>query len=136
MGSWQEWIDTYLMGAQYNNSRTLKTAIICGSGDGNPWAKSSGLDDVTATEVKTIAAGFDNPSGFYASGLHFNGTKFVYVSGDSHVIRARTLDKKTGLHIVKTKTALVLSTYEDTTPAGQVAKVVEGVGDHLKNSGY
>jgi len=136
MGSWQEWIDTYLMGAQYNGQPTLKTAIICGSEDGNPWAQSAGLDTVAPSEIQVIARGFNDPAGFYANGLRFNGIKFVYVSGDEKVIRARTLDKKTGLHIVKTRSALVLSTYDDQTPAGQVAKVVEGVGDHLKNSGY
>ena len=49
MGSWQEWIDTYLMGAQYNGQPTLRTAIICGSEDGNPWAQSTGLDSVSFT---------------------------------------------------------------------------------------
>merc|ERR1712002_228235 len=130
--SWQEWIDTYLMA----DGKTLEAAIICGQ-DGSTWAKSAGVDNVTPTEIKTIVAGFGNPSGFYSSGLHFNGKKFMYISGDDTLIRARTADaNKTGLHIVKTKSAVVLATYGKDTPAGQVAKTVEGVGDHLKNSGY
>lgn len=128
--SWQEYVDNQLLG-----TGMVTNAAICGL-DGSVWAKSAGLASVDAGEVKNIVNGFTDPGHLQAGGLKLNGVKFIYLSGADNVIRAKSQDKKTGLHCVKTTKAVVISTYGDPIQPQQAATVVENLGDYLVKCGF
>jgi len=126
--SWQAYVDTNLKGSGH-----VKEAAICGH-NGAAWAKSPGMN-VTAQEVTAILAGFKDPASFQANGIRVNGKKFMFLGTDGDKV-VRGKDKATGVHIVKTKQALIISYYDDKMQPGACANATEKIADYLRDSGY
>ena len=57
------------------------------------------------------------------------GTKYMYLSSTDKVIRAKK--GTSGVHIFKTKQALIVSVYEDPVVPEQCATVTEKLGEYL-----
>ena len=57
------------------------------------------------------------------------GTKYMYLSSTDKVIRAKK--GTSGVHIFKTKQALIISVYEDPVVPEQCATVTEKLGEYL-----
>jgi profilin len=125
--SWQDYVDVQLKG-----SGSVAQACIAGL-DGNVWAKSEEFN-VLPEEIKKIVAGFADKDGVQMSGVRIGGEKFIYISSDDKLMRAKM--GKRGLHIVKTKQAVVVALYEDPVQPQQCAIVVEKLADYLISCGY
>ncbi|CAG0881808.1 unnamed protein product [Darwinula stevensoni] len=125
--SWQDYIDKQLIG-----SKNISQAAIAGH-DGNVWAKSDGFN-VSKEEIVRLMAGLGDPTQFHMNGVHVNGTRFVYLSGNDQVVRAKK--DKMGLHCVKTNQAVIVATYNDPIQPQQAASTAEGLGDYLIQCGY
>ncbi|MCL4125535.1 UNVERIFIED_CONTAM: hypothetical protein GTU68_006319 [Idotea baltica] len=125
--SWQTYVDSNLVGT--NN---VKCAAICGL-DGSIWAKSADWN-VTQAEVATISKNFEDAGNLAMTGLMLAGEKYFYLSGDSSIVRGKK--GANGVHIAKTKTALIVSMYAEPTQPNQCALVVEALADYLKEQNY
>ncbi|KAB7496165.1 Profilin [Armadillidium nasatum] len=125
--SWQTYVDSNLVG-----TNDVKYAAICGH-DGSIWAKSENWN-VTQGEVSSLLKNFDDAGSLAMSGLILGGDKFFYLSGDSSVIRGKK--GANGVHIAKTKSALIIAKYEEPTQPNRCASVVEALADYLKDQGY
>ncbi|CAG9566772.1 unnamed protein product [Danaus chrysippus] len=125
--SWQDYVDKQLIA-----SRCVSKAAIAGH-DGNVWAKSEGFD-ISKDEVAKIVAGFENESLLTSGGVTIAGTRYIYLSGNERIIRAKL--GKVGVHCMKTQQAVVISLYEEPIQPQQAASVVEKLGDYLVNCGY
>lgn len=125
--SWQDYVDKQLMA-----SRCVTKAAIAGH-DGNVWAKSEGFE-ILKDEVAKIVAGFENESLLTSGGVTIAGTRYIYLSGTDHIIRAKL--GKVGVHCMKTHQAVVISLYEEPIQPQQAASVVEKLGDYLINCGF
>merc|ERR1712002_852175 len=90
--------------------KNLKEAAIAGT-DGNIWAKSSSFDIQPAA-----------------------GQKYFYLSGDERVMRGKL--GKGGVHVMRTKQALLVGVYDDPMQPAQAATITETLGEYLKGVGY
>jgi len=124
--SWQEYINTQMVG------KNLKEAAIAGT-DGNIWAKSSSFD-IQPAEVQNLLKNFDEPSGLAATGINLAGQKYFYLSGDERVMRGKL--GKGGVHVMRTKQALLVGVYDDPMQPAQAATITETLGEYLKGVGY
>ncbi|XP_019629077.1 PREDICTED: profilin isoform X3 [Branchiostoma belcheri] len=120
--SWQQYVDQHLVATQ-----CVTMAAICGL-DGSIWAKSSGLE-LSQDEVAALARSFSKDEVLAANGIRIGGTKYIYLSGDDKLIRGKK--DRQGVHIVKTKTAMVMALYAEPILPEQCAVVVEKLGDWL-----
>lgn len=127
MSTWQDYVDKHLIA-----SRCVTKAAIAGR-DGTVWATSEGFN-VSKDELTKLISGFDNQNVLAASGVTLSGNRYIYLSGNDKVIRAKL--GKVGAHCVKTQQAVVISLYEDPIQPQQAASVVEKLGDHLVTHGY
>jgi len=125
--SWQDYIDVQLLGSGH-----VSRACIAGL-DGNVWAKSENFN-VTPEEMKKVVNGFADMASLPQSGVTVGGDRYIYLSGDDKIIRAKK--GKLGIHVVKTKQAVVVALYEDPIQPQQCALVVEKLGDYLISCGY
>jgi len=124
--SWQEYVDNQLVG-----SGDVSKAAICGL-DGAIWAISAGFE-VTAAETAALVKSFGKDD-LTMTGLMIGGTKFIFLSGDSELMRGKK--GTTGVHISKTTKAVIVAQYTEPIQAGQCAKTVEALADYLKGCGY
>eukprot|EP00300_Choanocystis_sp_HF-7_P025331 c27111_g1_i1.p1 GENE.c27111_g1_i1~~c27111_g1_i1.p1 ORF type:complete len:148 (+),score=17.34 c27111_g1_i1:65-445(+) len=125
--SWQQYVDSNLKGSGF-----VREAAIVGF-NGAVWAKSAGMNP-TAAEVTTIVSGFATPGNLAQNGIRVNGKKFMFISADDKVVKGK--DKATGIHIVKTKQALIISYYDDKIQPGACANATEKIADYLREQGY
>lgn len=125
--SWQEYIDKQLMA-----SGVVKHAVIAGH-DGNIWAKDDQFNP-TEDDLSKVFKGFSDKAFLQTSGLTIAGDRYIYLSGDEKIIRAKR--GKIGVHCMKTKQAIVVALYEDPIQPQQCATVVEKLGDYLESCGY
>jgi len=125
--SWQDYIDVQLKGSGF-----VAQACIAGL-DGNVWAKSEAFSP-TPEELQKILAGFSDQAVVQMNGVKIGGEKFIYISSDDKLMRAKM--GKRGLHIVKTKQAVVVALYEDPVQPQQCAVVVDKLADYLVSCGY
>jgi profilin len=125
--SWQSYVDDQLIG-----TKVVTDALICGH-DGNIWATSPKLQP-TPQELKKVIDNIGSSDVLPATGVILAGVKYMYLSGTDRVIRAKK--DKTGLHIMKTTQAVIVSRYEDPIMPEQCATVTEKLGDYLISVGY
>ncbi|XP_037954664.1 profilin-like [Teleopsis dalmanni] len=125
--SWQEYMDNHLL-----SSKCIDKACIAGL-DGNVWAQSKDFA-VTKDELSMLISGFENMNVLVNNGVNLAGQRFIYISGSDSIVRARL--GKDGVHCMKTKQAVIVSTYNDPIQPQQVAMVVEKLGEHLLNCDY
>ena len=144
--SWQVYVDSNLVG-----TGSVKFGAISGL-DGSIWAKSNDWN-ITQAEISKIATSFEDSSSLAMSGklidnlikdknlifvffkgLVLGGEKYFYLSGDSSIVRGKK--GTNGVHIAKTKTALIIATYQDPTQPNQCASVVESLADYLRDKNY
>jgi len=127
--SWQDYVEKQLIAS----GSCIHAAII--GLDGNLWARSASFN-VTPNELRVFASGYVplEYSAFQANGVTLADTRYIFLSGNDRVIRAKK--SKLGLHCMKTDKAIVVSVYEEPTTAQQCASVVEKLGDYLISCGY
>jgi len=125
--SWQSYVDDQLVA-----TKQVTKAAICGH-DGNIWAASAGFE-VTAAELKTIAANFGQTDVLAMNGVKAAGQKYMFLSSTDKIIRAKK--GTSGVHIMKTVQAIVLAVYEEPIVAEQCANVTERLGEYLISVGY
>lgn len=113
-------------------SGVVKHAAIAGH-DGNVWAKDDHFNP-TEEDVLKIFKGFSDKNLLQTTGLTIGGERYIYLSGDEKIIRAKKA--KIGVHCMKTKQAIVVALYEDPIQPQQCATVVEKLGDYLESCGY
>lgn len=113
-------------------SGAVKHALIAGF-DGNIWAKNDAFCP-SEEEMCKVFRGFADKTPLQMNGMHIGGERYVYLSGDDKIIRAKK--GKIGLHCMKTKQALILALYEDPIQPQQCATVVEKLGEYLESCGY
>merc|ERR1711890_53791 len=100
--------------------------------DGNIWATSEG--GANATELKFILSNFGSTDVFAMNGLKVGGTKYMFLSGDDKILRGKK--GTSGIHIVKTVQAIIVSIYEEPIVAEQCANTTEKLGEYLISVGY
>ena len=125
--SWQSYVDDQLLA-----TNMVSQAAICGH-DGNVWATTGGFA-VSAGELKHIATNFGNMSVMPMSGITVAGTKFMFLSANDRVMRGKK--GTSGLHIMKTVQAIIVSVYNEPILAEQCANVTEKLGEYLVGVGY
>merc|ERR1719402_59520 len=125
--SWQSYVDDRLLA-----TKMVSQAAICGH-DGNVWATSAGFG-VTAPELKHIATNFGNMSVMPMSGITVGGTKYMFLSANDKVMRGKK--GTSGVHIMKTVQAIIVSVYKEPVVAEQCATVTEKLGEYLVGVGY
>lgn len=125
--SWQDYIDKQLVG-----TGNIKEAFIADH-QGNIWACSANFQ-VTPEEIKHLCCQFSDTN-LCCNGVVISKKKYIFLSADpdKNVIRARL--GRGGLHCTKTKSAVILGTYEEPTQPGQAATVIERLGDYLISTG-
>jgi len=125
--SWQSYVDDQLLA-----TKTVSQAVICGH-DGNIWAASAGFN-ATVAELKSIATNFGNTDTLAMSGLTVGGTRFMFLSASDRVMRGKK--GTSGLHIMKTAQAILVSVYHEPIVAEQCAVTTEKLGEYLISVGY
>uniref|UniRef100_A0A2P2HWH8 Profilin n=1 Tax=Hirondellea gigas TaxID=1518452 RepID=A0A2P2HWH8_9CRUS len=125
--SWDAYISDQLLG-----TGNIKSAAICGL-DGTTWASSENFI-VTNEEALKLIGAFNDASGLASGGMHLSGVRYIYLSGTDEVLRAKK--DKVGVHISKTKTAIIIALYEEPIQPGQCAMTVEALADYLKGVNY
>lgn len=127
--SWQQYVDTYLIGS----GKCAEGAIISAGGDGGIWARSPGLR-VTPDEVSKLLRAFVDPGDAATSGIRVGGRKYMFLRSDGDAVYAKERDD--GLVAMRTRTALVLALYSKGTVPGECATAVGRVADYLRQHGY
>ncbi|KAF9295746.1 profilin, required for normal timing of actin polymerization in response to thermal stress [Mortierella antarctica] len=136
--SWQEYVDGQLVGS----GKVSKAAII--GHDGTSWAHSAGFEVVGAEAQKVVSAfgdttdpkspGYAGALEAAANGIYINGKKYVVFRTSEVTVQARL--GATGIHCVKTNMCILIGYYDENIQANACSMTVEGLGDHLRNSGY
>ncbi|BFZ53919.1 profilin, required for normal timing of actin polymerization in response to thermal stress [Savitreella phatthalungensis] len=126
--SWQAYIDSSLLGT----GKIDKAGIYSRAGD-STWAKSAGFD-LSADELKAIARGFDDNGGIQGSGIKLQGEKYLTIRAEDRSIYGKKGNK--GVIAVRTKQALVIGHYPESTQPGEAAKIVEALADYLIQASY
>jgi len=143
--SWQSYVDDQLLATKvylgycrysrfYNflYSQMVSQAAICGH-DGNIWATSTGFA-VTAAELKHLSTNFGNMDVLPMSGLTLAGTKYMFLSANDRVMRGKK--GTSGVHIMKTVQAIIVSVYAEPIVPEQCANTTEKLGEYLISVGY
>jgi len=125
--SWQQYVDEQLLA-----TKMVSEAVICGH-DGNAWATSAGFG-VSAAELKDIANSFGKVDVLPMKGVTVSGQKYMYLSGDERVLRAKK--GTSGIHVMKTVQAYIISIYHDPIVPPQCAQVTEKLGEYLISVGF
>ena len=71
---------------------------------------------------------------FAMNGLNIGGLRYIFLSGDDKIIRGKK--GSSGVHIMKTVQAVIVSVYEEPIMAEQCAATTEKLGDYLVSLGY
>ncbi|MCJ1415770.1 profilin, required for normal timing of actin polymerization in response to thermal stress [Xylographa parallela] len=129
--SWQAYVDTSLVGT----GNIDKAAIFSAAGD-SKWAASAGFN-VKPEELKEIVTAYKDTSDVkkvQSTGLHVAGDKYVVIKADDRSLYGKK--GKTGILIVKTTQAILISHYPETVQPGAAATTVEQLADYLIGVGY
>jgi len=110
----------------------VQKAVICGH-DGNIWAASAGFG-ATVEELKSIATNYGNMSVLPMSGLTVAGTRYMFLSATDRVMRGKK--GSSGVHIMKTNQAILISVYEEPVVPEECATVTEKLGEYLISVNY
>ncbi|CAJ0575662.1 unnamed protein product, partial [Mesorhabditis spiculigera] len=124
---WRSYIDDQLVG-----SGSVTKAAIVGL-DGAIWAKSDHFN-IGDDEAAAAAQGFVNSETLYASGLKFEGIKYMIIKADHEQIFGK---KGTGgFAASKTKKAVIISIYDGTIQPGNCALTTQRLADYLIENDY
>jgi len=129
--SWQAYVDTSLLGTGHVNH-----AAIFNAEGTSVWATSDGFN-VTPAELQEVVGAFADtsvPKKVQSTGLHIAGEKYIVIKADETSLYGKK--GKVGVIIVKTKQALLITTYPETVQAGTAANTVEKLGAYLVGVGY
>jgi len=125
--SWQSYVDDQLLA-----TKKVQKAVICGH-DGNIWAASAGFN-ATVDELKKIATNYGNMDVLPMSGITVGGTKYMFLSCADRVMRGKK--GTSGVHIMKTNQAILISVYEEPVVPEECATVTEKLGEYLVSVNY
>jgi len=125
--SWDSYVNDQLLA-----TKKVQEAIICGH-DGSVWAKSAGVAP-TAEELGHIAKNFGNVEVMSMSGMKLGGEKFMFLQADNNIMRGKK--GTSGVHIMKTTQAILISVYREPVVAEECATVTEKLGEYLISVGY
>ncbi|KAI0459267.1 profilin [Xylaria acuta] len=136
--SWQQYIDTSLVGSGHID----QAAIVSAAGD-SIWARSSSFNP-SPDELKTIVAVLHGAADdkndqtqvakAQAEGLHVATDRYVVARIDGRSIYARK--GRTGVAIAKTKQAFIIAHHGETQTAGNATSTTEALADYLIKVGY
>jgi len=126
--SWQAYVDTNLVG-----TKKISKAAIHGNADKSLWATTKGFS-VATNEVDALLKAFKDPSGIRANGLHIGGVKYIALKCDDRSIYGKK--GSGGVVCVKTKQAVLIGVYDESTQPGEAAKTVEALADYLIGVNY
>ncbi|OTF71274.1 Group 29 mite allergen-like protein (Profilin) [Euroglyphus maynei] len=129
--SWQSYVDE-----QICKQVECTFAAIAGIQDGSIWAKLEKDDKkLDPKELKTIADTMrQNPTGFYETGIHIGGEKYICLQAENQLVRGRY--RSSALCIVATNTCLIVAATVDGFPPGQLNNVIEKLGEYLRSNNY
>lgn len=123
MGSWQEYVDTEIVG-----SGNLRHGAVITVSDGTNCGQSSGFR-VVQNEGAAIAALFTNPSKALTQGVTVAGVKYAAHKGEERSIYATKRD--TGVVLVKTKTLILIGYHEKGQHPAAAAATMEKLAREL-----
>ncbi|WBW73565.1 profilin [Schizosaccharomyces osmophilus] len=126
--SWQAYVDTSLLGT----GKIDQAAIVSRAGD-SVWAASSGFN-LSGSETKGLAAGFQDPPSMFGTGIHLSGQKYITIRAEGRSIYGKL--QKSGIICVATKLCILVAHYPETTLPGEAAKITEALADYLVGVGY
>jgi len=127
--SWQAYVDTSLIASGVID----QGAIFSAAGD-SVWAASPSFT-ITPDEIKAVIGAYTDASSVQANGFHVAGLKYVFVRSDDRTLQGRNKEKA-GIIFVKTKQAIIVAHYPESTQPGQASKTVEALADYLIGVGY
>ncbi|KAL1922422.1 uncharacterized protein VTP21DRAFT_9961 [Calcarisporiella thermophila] len=125
--SWQAYIDQSLIGS----NKIAKAAIY--THQKGECATSSGFK-LNPDEVDALINAFNDPSPFYASGIHLGGQKYIPLRCSDESIYLK--QGSSGACCVKTKQLVIVGVYADGVQPGEANVVVEKLGDYLRGVNY
>jgi len=125
--SWQSYVDDHLVA-----TGTVSKAALVGL-DGSIWAASAGFGLTTAETKKFIS----NWASMQATGINVAGVKYMFLRGPP-MEEKKVLGKKgdSGVIIVKTTQAFIVSVYEAPIISEQCGPTTEKLADYLVSVGY
>eukprot|EP00163_Fabomonas_tropica_P019623 TRINITY_DN34408_c0_g1_i1.p1 TRINITY_DN34408_c0_g1~~TRINITY_DN34408_c0_g1_i1.p1 ORF type:complete len:128 (+),score=44.37 TRINITY_DN34408_c0_g1_i1:114-497(+) len=127
MSSWQGYVDVQLVG-----TGNVSKACIIGH-DGSVWASSPGFAP-SAEEAAALIAGFNDPTGLLAQGLHVAGVKYMTIKADPRSVYGKKVNN--GVVIVKTGQAIVIGQYDEKIQPGSATLTVEKLADYLIENNF
>ena len=84
----------------------------------------------------TLAKGFDDQEALKASGIILAGKTYEVVTIDSQEMAGRlTAGRRGGAAVARSKTAVVMATYNQNMVGGDCAEAVKKVADHMRAYG-
>jgi len=125
--AWQQYITNLEV------SPHVASAMIVGH-NGGLWAKGDGITH-DAGEMAKAFAGFANPQGLYATGLHLEGTKYLFLRSPADGV-LYIKKGQTGACLCKTQQAIIICKYSDGMNAGNCNMVAENMKEYLVGQGY
>ncbi|KAK3307101.1 profilin [Chaetomium strumarium] len=134
--SWQAYVDTSLVGSGHID----KAVIVSAAGD-STWAATEGFS-VGADELKNLISILneqdkkDGPAVIkaYSDGIHVAGERYVATRIEDRHVYGR--HGKTGICVVKTGQAILITHYGENAQAGNATQTVESLADYLIKHGY
>merc|ERR1712156_970081 len=81
-----------------------------------------------------LIAKYNNTDQLAMNGVTIAGTKYMYLSSNDKVIRAKK--GTSGVHTIKTTQTYIVCVYEDPLLPEQAATVTEKLGDYLIQVGF
>ena len=107
-----------------------------GGVDGELWGSSPNFKSLTSFEIVTLAKGFDDQEALKASGIILAGKTYEVVTIDSQEMAGRlTAGRRGGAAVARSKTAVVMATYNQNMVGGDCAEAVKKVADHMRAYG-
>ena len=125
--SWQSYIYTYLLA----KAPFVKAGIY--GHDASIWASTDGFD-ITEEEALALVRGCESPGSLFATGFKIEGVKYFTLKSDDRSIYGKL--GSGGAIAVKTGQALIVAVYDSNVSAGNAAKLVEDLADHLISQDY
>jgi len=132
--SWQDYVDKSLVGT----GKIDQAAIFDKTGT-SVWACSPGFL-VAPHEIKDILFAYDDKGDAVGikkaqkDGINVQNIKYIVILCEGRSIYGRK--GKEGIVIVRTKEAILVSHYPESSGSGEAAVIVEALADYLVSVGY
>ena len=88
---------------------------------------------MTQPELAKLLNNMGNVAALGGSGVVLGGIKYMYLSGDDTVVRAKK--GTSGVHASKSNVTLLVGIYDDPLQPGEAAQAVEEMTEYLKGQG-